>query len=175
MERKKTNFALSLLATLALLFGGWFLYQKIQIEEPIRTEIGQLQSASLNTLKMQKDKVHIDLTVTNPERFPQEYRELLKKTVNLAGNKEVVITIGNTSEEMRDIWQHGQFVFTEAIELHQYSRIPELMKEWKAGHQLDEAFALMDDSNIYVYMKKGAEDFYTIVPRSLKNEVTAHA
>jgi hypothetical protein len=33
----------------------------------------------------------------------------------------------------------------------------------------------MDDENIYVYLKKGTEDFYTIVPRSEGKEVTVRA
>ncbi|WP_400163741.1 hypothetical protein ACAF76_011770 [Brevibacillus sp. TJ4] len=175
MQLKKINVVFSLLATLALLFGGWFLYQKIQIEEPIRAQIGQLESATLNGLKMESENIHIDLTVTNPEKFPNEYKQLLEKTTKLAGDKKVVITVANSSEEIRSIWHQGQFVFTEAIDLHQYSRIPELMEEWKASNGLDEAFALMDETHIYVYMKKGTEDFYTIVSRSMENEVNANA
>lgn len=175
MQLKKTSIVLSLLATLALLFGGWFLYQKIQIEEPIRAAIGQLESATLNDLKMDSEKIAIDVTVQDPEKFSFEYPELLEKTAKLAGDRNVVISAANTSEEMRAIWHHGQFVFTEAVDLHQYSRIPQLMEEWKASHQLDEAFALMDEDNIYVYMKKGSEDFYTIVSRSVENEVKANA
>lgn len=173
VQLKKSAIGLSLLATLALLFGGWFLYQKMEIEEPIRAEVGQLQSATLGQLNIGKEKIQIDLKVTKPETFPQEYRDLVAKTSKLAGEKEVEIRVDNQSETMRDIWKNGQFVFTEAIDLHQYSRIPEMVSEWKTSHKLDEASALMDDANIYVYLKKGTEDFYTIVPRSKEKEVTA--
>ncbi|MGG1659698.1 hypothetical protein [Brevibacillus sp. NRS-1366] len=173
MQLKKSTIGLSLLATLALLFGGWFLYQKMEIEEPIRTEVGQLQSATLDHLNISKDKIQIDLKVTKPETFPQEYRDLVEKTSKFAGDKEVVIGVNNQSQAMSDIWKNGQFVFTEAIDLHQYSRIPQMVAEWKASNKLDAASALMDDENIYVYLKKGTEDFYTIVPRSTEKEVTA--
>lgn len=175
MQLKLSTIGLSLLATLALLFGGWFLYQKIEIEEPIRTEIGQLQSATLAHLNVGKDRIEIDLKVTKPETFPQEYRELLDHTKGMAGNKQVEINVDNQSQAMKDIWKSGQFVFTEAMDLHQYSRIPQLVSEWKATNKLDEASALMDDENIYVYLKKGTEDFYAIVPRSEGKEVTARA
>lgn len=175
MQLKKSAIGLSLLATLALLFGGWFLYQKIQIEEPIRAEIGKLESATLGNLAISKDKIQIDVKVTNPEAFPAEYRQLLAEAEQLAGKKEVVIDVDNESAAMNDIWTSGQFVFTEAMELHEYSRIPTLVAEWKKSNQLDEASALMDDENIYVYLKKGTEDFYTIIPRSEEDEVTARA
>lgn len=175
MQLKKTTIGLSLLATLALLFGGWFLYQKLEVEEPLRAEIGQLQSAALNGLEIGRDKIEIDLTVIKPELFPQEYRELMRDAAKVVGDMPVEIRVGNQSEQIHAIWQSGQFVFKEAIELHQYSRIPQMIDEWKADHQLDEASALMDDSNIYVYMKKGTEDFYAIVPRTQEKEVTANA
>lgn len=173
MQLKKGTIGLSLVATLALLFGGWFFYQKIEIEEPIRTEIGQLQSASLTHLDVGKDQIEIDLKVTKPETFPQEYRELLDKTSGLAGSKKVVISVENQSQDLKDIWKNGQFVFTEVMDLHQYSRIPQIVDQWKKENKLDDATALMDDTNIYVYLKKGSEDFYTIIPRSMEDEVTA--
>jgi len=173
VQLKKGAIGMSLVATLALLFGGWFLYQKIEIEEPIRAEIGQLQSASVTHLTVGKDKIEIDLKVTKPEAFPQEYRHLQELTASLSAGKQVEIQVENQAQNLKDIWANGQFVFTEAIELHQYSRIPQLVEQWKAEHQLDDASALMDDTNIYVYLKKGAEDFYTIVPRTVEDEVTA--
>lgn len=175
MQWRKSTIGLSLLATLTLLFGVWFLYQKLEVESPLRGEIGQLQSATLNNLEIGRDKIQIDLSVTKPEVFPQEYRELMDTASKLAGDKQVVIRVGNKSELMKDIWQSGQFVFTEAMDLHQYSRIPELVNEWKNTHQLDEVSALMDDANIYIYLKKGTEDFYAIIPRSEEKEVMAHA
>jgi hypothetical protein len=175
LQLKKTTIGLSLLATLALLFGGWFLYQKLQVEEPLRTEIGQLQSATLSEMQIGRDEIEIDVNVTKPELFPQEYQNLMRDMTKLAGDKPVEIRVTNQSEMINQIWQSGQFVFEEAIDLHQYSRIPQMIEEWKVTHQLDEALALMDDTNIYVYMKKGTEDFYAIVPRSEDKEVTSHA
>jgi hypothetical protein len=112
VQLKLSTIGLSLLATLALLFGGWFLYQKIEIEEPIRAEIGQLQSATLAHLNVGKDRIEIDLKVTKPETFPQEYRELLDNTKGISGNKQVEINVDNQSQAMNDIWKSGQFVFT---------------------------------------------------------------
>jgi hypothetical protein len=174
VQVRKGTIVLSLIATLTLLFGGWFLYQKMQIEEPIRTEIGQMQSAELAKLEVGKDRIHIDLKVTNPERFPQEYRQLKRKLGELVGNKPVDMEIHNKAKALEEIWTNGVFVFTEAVDLHQYSRIPQIVGQWKEVHSLDEALTQMDDENIYVYLKRGSEDFYTIVPRSSGNEVTAH-
>ncbi|WP_342406537.1 hypothetical protein [Brevibacillus sp. FSL K6-2834] len=168
---RKGAIGLSLLATLLLLFGGWFLYQKIEVEEPIRTQIGQLQSAELAHLHVGKDHIQIDLNVTHPELFPQEYRKLMQQAKEMAGSKEIQVTLGNQSKELEKVWMNGLFSFTEAVDLHQYSRIPQLVGEWKTAYQLDQAMAQMDAEHVYVYLKRGADDYYAIVPRSSGSEV----
>jgi hypothetical protein len=173
LQLRKVPIVLSLLATLTLLFGGWFLYQKMEVEEPIKREIGQLKSAELARLYMEKDQVTIDLTVTKPEVFPREYQQLQLKLSELLRDKVVEITIHNQAQALEDIWTNGVFVFTEAVDLHQYSRIPQIVSEWKHTYGLDEASTQMDEKNIYVYLKRGTDDFFTIVPRYAEKEVTA--
>jgi hypothetical protein len=174
MQVRKGTIVLSLMATLTLLFGGWFMYQKVQIEKPILTEIGQMQSAELTKLEVGKDRIHIDLKVTNPEPFPQEYQQLKRMLAERVGNKPVEIEIDNKAKALEEIWTNGVFAFTEAVDLHQYSRIPQIIGQWKEAYSLDEVLTQMDEENIYVYLKRGSEDFYAIVPRSSGNEVTAH-
>ncbi|MDT3415423.1 hypothetical protein QO009_001279 [Brevibacillus aydinogluensis] len=174
MQLRKRAIGLSLLATLTLLFGGWFLYQKMELETPLRTHIGQMKSAELTHLDVSKDRIEIKLQVTRPDLFPQEYRRLLQETADLARGKTVEVDVDNDSQDLEQIWMDGLFSFTEALDLHQYSRIPQMLTEWKTAHRLDEASALMDDRNVYVYLKKGKDDFYAIIPRSAGNEVTMH-
>ncbi|MFY0543108.1 hypothetical protein [Brevibacillus sp. H7] len=173
MQLRMVPIALSLLATLTLLFGGWFLYQKMEVEEPIKHEIGQMESAKLARLEVAKDRIQVDLTVTNPELFPREYQDLRVKLADLLQNKAVDITIHNNAKALEDIWTNGVFSFTEAVDLHEYSRIPQIVSQWKEAYRLDEASTQMDEENIYVYLKRGTDDFYTIVPRYPAKEVTA--
>lgn len=174
VQLRKMPIVLSLVATLTLLFGGWFLYQKMEVEEPIKQQIGQMQSAELAHLNVGKDQIQIDLTVTKPETFPQEYQNLQGKLAEMVRNKTVDISIQNNAKALKDIWTNGVFVFTEAVDLHEYSRIPQIVEQWKDSYRLDEAMTRMDDQNIYVYLKRGTDDFYTIVPRSPVKEVTAN-
>jgi len=174
VQLRKTPIILSLLATLTLLFGGWFLYQKMEVEEPVKREIGQMESAELARFHMAKDQVTIELTVTDPDVFPAEYQQLRQKLTELLKDMPVAITIHNQAPVLKEIWTNGVFVFTEAVDLHQYSRIPLIVSEWKASHGLDEASVQMDETNVYVYLKRGTDDFFTIVPRSMEKGVTAH-
>ncbi|MGC5324608.1 hypothetical protein [Brevibacillus sp. SYSU BS000544] len=174
MQVRKVPIISSLLIALALLFGGWFLFQKVEIEEPVRTKIAQMESATLADLQITKEQMLIKLTVTKPEDFPEEYKSLENDISGIVKNKEVIVELTNQNEELKKVWNNGTFALTEALELHQYSKLPALVNEWKVKNQLDLALTSMDKSNIYIFLKRGSDEFYTIVPREQQeSEVNA--
>lgn len=176
MQTRKlpVSILLSLLATLTLLFGGWFLYTKMQVEEPIRKQIGQMTSVKLADMQVGRDQLMIDLNVVKPDTFPAEYVALLQTIRDIAPDKKVQIQLANQNPALKRIWSEGVFRFTEAVDLHEYSKIPALLGEWKKANQLDTATASMDDNYIYVFLKRGKAQYFTIIPRTpLQQEVTS--
>ncbi|NGQ94525.1 hypothetical protein G3578_04940 [Brevibacillus sp. SYP-B805] len=174
-RRKPLTVMLSLIATLAVLFGGWFLYQKMEVEEPIRQLVGQMKSAQLAQLQVDRDQVSIMLQVTNPDAFPEEYKHLSQSVGEIVQGKQVDISIRNKDSQVKQVWTDGVFAITEAVDLHQYSRIPVLLAAWKQQYHLDDAITRMDDTNVYVYLRRGTDDFYAVVPRfASSGEVTAN-
>jgi len=164
-RKKPLTIMLSLIATLTLLFGGWYMYQKMEIEEPIRQTVEAMKSAQLSNLHIDKNEVAIELTVTHPEMFPNEYKELSNSMAQMLDNKDVNITVSNKDSDLQTIWADGVFAFTEAVDLHQYSKVPALLSQWKQEHQLDVVDTQMDERNVYVFMKRGKDAFYVMVPR----------
>ncbi|UFJ42736.1 hypothetical protein LOK74_09680 [Brevibacillus humidisoli] len=174
MKVRAVPILLSMLATITLLFGGWFLYQKMQVEEPLRSEIAEMKSAKLVGMQVSQEQLNVQLEVTDPESFPVEYRELTTEIKRLAPGKAWTVEMTNQDPELTAIWATGIFDLTEAIELHQYSKIPSLLNDWKQTHQLDEAKARMDEQHVFIYLKRGNADFYKVVPRLVEErEVTA--
>lgn len=174
MQLRKVPIFVSMLTTIALLFGGWFLYQKVNVEEPIRTQVGQLASFSLNELKVEKEQIEINLTVKKPDTLPEDYAKLMKTISKIAPGKHVDITFTNQDDQLKQVWASGLFAFTEALDLHQYSKIPALIEEIKATNRLDFAQSHMDEERIYVYLKRGKSEYFVIVPKvNDENEVTA--
>lgn len=168
MQTRKlpVSILLSLLITLTLLFGGWFLYTKLQVEEPIRKQIGQMTSVKLADMQVGKEQLMIDLNVVKPESFPGEYIALLQTIRDIAPDKKVQIELANQDPELKKIWSEGVFRFTEAVDLHEYSKIPTLLNSWKTEHHLDTATASMDDNYIYVFLKRDKAQYFTIIPRT---------
>lgn len=174
MQVRKVPIISSLLIALALLFGGWFLFQKVEVEEPVRTKIEQMDSATLADLQVTKEQMLIKLTVTKPASFPEEYMALEEDINRIVKNKQVTVELTNQNEQLKKVWNEGTFALTEALELRQYSKLPALVNEWKVANNLDLAYTSMDKSNIYIFLKRGGDEFYTIVPRNQQEgEVSA--
>lgn len=164
-RKKQLTIMLSFIATLTFLFGGWFLYQKMEIEGPIRETVQEMKSAQLANLRVDKEEVVIELTVIHPELFPREYQELSATIGQMLDNKEVKIDVRNQDSPLQEIWANGVFSFTEAVDLHQYSRIPALLSTWKQQYNLSVVYTQMDEQHVYVFMKRGKDTFYVMVPR----------
>ncbi len=165
MQVRKMPMLLSFVATLTLLFGCWFLYQKAQVEEPLRKEVEQMTSAQLVNLQVSKDQVLLQLHVTKPDVFPDEYKTLLKAADKLISDKKLDIQLTNQGANLKQVMADQQFALNEAVELHQYSKIPELMADLKTSHHLEQAIAKIDETTIYIYLKNGAEDYFAMIPR----------
>lgn len=176
MTLRRLPIMLSFLVTMVLLFGGWYLYQQMEVKEPLKTQVEQMTSATLTDLQVVKNQVMIKLHVTNPDTFPQEYRELLKATQKYSNGREIDVQVSNQGDGLKKIWTDGQFAVNEAIELHEYSKIPAMLADWKQAYKLDSAIAKMDESTIYIYLKDGKQDFYAMLPRTaVTEEVKLHA
>lgn len=173
MQIRKVPMLLSMLITMALLFGGWYFYQKVNVESPIRTEIGQLPSVSLADLNIDQDQVDVRLNVKNPDQLPDDYTKLVNMIEQTAPGKQVNISLTNQNEQLKKIWSNGLFTFTEAMDLHEYSKIPKLLDDMKSAYKLDKVETNMDDKRVYVFLKRGNDQFFAIVPKTDNKEVIA--
>ncbi|QDX93861.1 hypothetical protein EEL32_05135 [Brevibacillus laterosporus] len=165
MKLRKVPMLLSLVAALSLLFGGWFLYQKMQIESPLREQAEKLTSATLVDFQMKKDRIDIKLQVTKPETFVEEYPELLKTLQTYARGKAFDIMLTNQADSLKLVWKEGLFGLTEAIEGKEYSKIPTILTQMKNLYKLDEAYGRIDETNVYIFLKRGTDEYYQVIPR----------
>jgi hypothetical protein len=178
MALKKGPIALSLLATLALLFGSWFVYEKMEVENPILEHIRSMKSVNLVSFENERDTLRVTFDIQHPNQFPNEYRQLQNLLQRVAPNKAAVVELDGKDKDLDATWEKALFPLTEVMQLHQYSRIPGILEELKKTQQLEQAMAKMDDENVYIYLKKGDEERFEILPRvqmtQTDQEVTAH-
>jgi hypothetical protein len=162
---------LSLITTLFILFGGWFFYQQYYLQRPIQSFIENKSSVVLKGLEISKDTINVDLDFKNAATFPQDYQDIYNYITERANGKAVIIHIPEQGAKMKDLWSENYFGFAEAVQHQQYSRIPTLVEQIKQTQKLDKSIARMDGKNIYVYLQKGSDHLYAVLPQKQREEV----
>jgi hypothetical protein len=156
---------LSLISTLVMLFGGWFLYQQFYVQKPIEAFIEGKKHIVLNDLQIQNDTVIVDLDFKNGDQFAADYQEINQFIMDKTGGKKVQIRLPEQGEELKRVWTEEYFELEEAIQKQEYSRIPSIIEEIKRSKVLENTMTSMDKENIYIYLQKGSDHLYAVLPR----------
>lgn len=157
---------LSFLFTGLLLFGGWYTYQDQFVKKPIRDEIAKMKDVTVKDLSVGKDTVVVDVAFQQPKQFKDSYLSIRRIAADKSGGKAVTVNIVSPENNVKKIWEDNQFFIAEAIDLHQYSRIPAVFNDLKAKNLLKEVDLKMDNQYIYVYLSDGESSLYQVLTRT---------
>lgn len=157
---------LSFLFSAILLFGGWYGYEEQFVKKPIRDEIGKLKGVSLKKLTPLKDSVAVDVSIQDPKEFKNNYNAIEKIVQEKSGGKAVSIHLDVPKSSLDILWDKNQFAVAEAIDLHQYSRIPQIFDDLVAKKIITQKECWIDDRLIYIYMTDGHSSFYKVLSRT---------
>lgn len=157
---------LSFLFTGLLLFGGWYTYQDQFVKKPIRDEIAKMKDVTLKSISVGKDTVLLDVTFNQPKQFKTSFLSIQRIAQEQSGGKKVSLNIISPENNVKKIWDDHQFLIAEAIDLHQYSKIPNLFNDLQKKNLLKEVDLQMDEQYIYVYMSDGQSSFYKVLTRT---------
>jgi len=164
MKLRAMPVMLSLISTLALLFGGWYTYQHFYIKQPVQDYIASKNDLVLNDLRITQDQVIVDIDFKNPERFVSEYKELNQYLQEQMNGKEISIRLPQYGEEMKKLWEKEYFGVAEAIQTKEYSKIPLMVEQMKEKEHLQQAMARMDEDFVYLYLKDDSDHIYAVLP-----------
>jgi len=154
---------LSLILTLGFLFGGWFMYQQFYVQQPIEEFIKSKPEVILKEMDIHKVPITVDLDFKDPTLFAMDYKEV-KQFIENKTNKKVEIRIPIAGDEMKKLWEEEYFFIAEAIKKQEYSQIPKIIEKMEKERQLEKSVTRMDEENIYVFLQKGSDHLYAVLP-----------
>lgn len=170
MKLRPMPMIMSLLLTLAFLFGGWSAYQHFYVEQPIRAYIEEKENVELKNIQFSNDQVKVELAFRDPDTFAADYKAIKDYIADHTG-KTVSIQLPVVERSMKELWEEEYFFIAEAMKKQEYSEIPRIMDKIKKERQIEKTVSRMDDENIYVFLQKGSEHLYAVLP--FKEEVNA--
>ncbi|SFS61327.1 hypothetical protein [Marininema halotolerans] len=164
MQNRWPVIAATLVVSLLLLFGGFYAYQKIQIETPMQETL--TEASHIKTYEVETSPNHITVHLTPDHGFSlsKDYIPLQKKLNKLAHGRDMSILIKHDAEgELLDAWNRINFGIQEGIALKQYTKIPQTVSEEAKAHHFD-ATVFMDKNFVYLELKKDDLHLYRVLP-----------
>jgi hypothetical protein len=158
---------LTVVVSSGLLFGGWFLYQSLAVDNPIKDIAQGIPGIIRSDIQIDRDSIHLTLQLSADADLRSVYDEVREKTQSVAGDRSLTIDIdGESSELLESWWSVALFDIAQAMENRQYGDIPVRLNELASGSNGLKVWTEMDDENVYVHLNEGSHHKYIILPRT---------
>lgn len=167
MNLKLTPILLALAGSSAILFGGWFVYHSVAMENPLNQALNGTPGVVSSVAQIGGDKVVFELNLTSQAKLREIVHELAKKNADVAGGRQLEVRVtSNSSPVLEEWWSRALFEVAQAMETSRYSDIPASLEQ-KAG-QLPgmEVQSEMDEKNVYIRLTEGEHVKFVILPRN---------
>lgn len=164
-----------LFISLALLFGGWNIYQYLIVQKPADESINKIKGVSVTELKMDRDLLEVNLRFDQIDGFQNTYNKIEEELLPYKKNRTLEIHVLNQgNDQLTRAWEKSYFSIAEAIDQQKYSQIPETLESMKENYQLEEVAYSMDDRYIYIDLHQNDDSLYILLPRYNGLEVKEH-
>ncbi|SDX18807.1 hypothetical protein SAMN05444487_111137 [Marininema mesophilum] len=164
MQNRWPMIAASLVVSLLLLFGGFFVYQKLQIENPMEETLAKTSHIQKYMLDASPNEITVRLIPSRDFSLSKDYIPLRKKLSKFTRGRELSILIKHQSEgELLESWNRINFGIQEGIALKRYTKIPQTVSKEAKASQIN-AKVFMDKSHVYIELKKDNQRLYRVLP-----------
>jgi hypothetical protein len=167
MKLRLIPIIITVAASSALLFGGWFFYHSIVMENPIKAVILGVPGVKQVSTNIDNKQVSIDLKLSKDADLRNLYSTISKEGASLLQNRELKLNIESQSTpELDQWWSSAVFEVAQAMDTKHYADIPQILKARNQQFPSLTVTTEMDESNVYVRLTDGVNSKYIILPRT---------
>jgi hypothetical protein len=167
LKLKVIPIILAVVGSASLLFGGWFIYHSVAMENPLNQALNGSPGVVDYQAKVEGNKAVFQVNLSSQANLREIVHEINAKNTEVAGKRTTDIQVtSNTSPMLEEWWASALFGVAQAMETSKYGDIP-LTLEAKAKDIPGLAVQTeMDDTNVYVRLTEGEHVKFVILPRS---------
>lgn|GEM_PF-826494 len=168
MKIRVKPLVLTLVGSMAVLFGGWFFYQNVAVQSPVEKVAKEVSTVSDAKANITRNDVQLVIQVQPDANLREIVQHIYQSGNKVIGEKKLNITVSNPSSPLLDDWwSHALFGVAQAMENKQYSEIPQVLEKTSKSLNLTQVHtsAEMDERNVYVTITDGKASKYIILPR----------
>jgi hypothetical protein len=167
MKLRLIPILITVAASSAILFGGWFFYHSLVMESPIKGVILGVPGVNQVSTVINNKQVSIDLKLSKDADLRNLYTTISNEGASLLSNRELKLNIDSkSSPKLEQWWSTALFEVAQSMDTKHYAAIPETLKA-KAKQMPGLTVATeMDETNVYVRLTDGEFSKYIILPRT---------
>ncbi|OAB32575.1 hypothetical protein PMSD_16475 [Paenibacillus macquariensis subsp. defensor] len=157
--------ALTVVISGSLLFGGWFAYKQVKVQNPLQNIVTEYEGVNTAQLYITRDEVVVKLDIEPGTRLPGLVQQLKTEGKSIVGKRTLKLDVKeHTTANINEFWDKAMFPVAEAMENKRYTQIVDKLKEMEQGSTV-KALTEMDDQNVYISLTDGKGSKFIILPR----------
>lgn len=157
---------ISAILSAAVLFGGWFIYHSVALENPLIDTVRSLPGVAYANVDVQRDTVVVRLALEVDADLASIMNEIRKSGKDTIEHRTIQLDITSQSSDALDRWwSEALFDVAEAMESRKYADIPAKLEERSGQLPGLEIATSMDESNVYVQLSLVNNSKYIVLPR----------
>ncbi|MCD1260274.1 hypothetical protein B5M42_015795 [Paenibacillus athensensis] len=168
MKLRLLPVVLSLVITSAVLFGGWFAYNSLAMENPLSAVVQKVPGVVQSDVKLSSGTVDVKLTLAADADLRSVVERIASEGAAQIGKRTLRFDVaGSASSQTLDTWwSKALFGVAQAMETKHYADIPATLEQQAAdlgGLAVD---TQMDDQYVYVRLTDGQACKFVMLPRT---------
>lgn len=167
MKLRLLPVVLSVIISAGVLFGGWFAYTSFAMENPLSDIISKVPGVTSQTMKLDNDQVHIEVTLQEDANLRTVVERIHKDGASIIGNRTVDIEVkDNPSPQLDQWWSKALFEVAQAMETKHYADIPVTLEKYAADMPNLKVDSEMDQTYVYIRLTDGDATKFIMLPRT---------
>ncbi|OAB44317.1 hypothetical protein [Paenibacillus glacialis] len=157
--------ALTVIITGSLLFGGWFVYKQVKVQNPLEKIVTEYEGVNTAQLNITRNEVVVKLDIEPGTRLPGLVQQITTEGKSIVGKRTLKLDVKeHPTANINEFWDKAMFPVAEAMENKRYTQIVDKLKEMEQDSTV-KVTTEMDDKNVYISLTDGEASKFIILPR----------
>lgn len=167
MKLRLLPVVMSVVISAGVLFGGWFAYTSLAMENPLSDIISKVPGVTSSTMKLDNNQVDIEVSLNPDANLRNVVEGIHKEGASIIGKRSVNINVkSNPSEKLDQWWSKALFEVAQAMETKHYADIPTTLQKYAEGVPNMKVDSEMDQTNVYIRLTDGDATKFIMLPRT---------
>lgn len=167
MKLRLLPVVMSVIISAGVLFGGWFAYTSLAMENPLSDIISKVPGVTSSTMKLDNNQVDIQVSLNPDANLRNVVDRIHKDGASIIGKRTVNINVtSNPSEKLDQWWSKALFDVAQAMETKHYADIPTTLQKYAEGVPNMKVDSEMDQTYVYIRLTDGDATKFIMLPRT---------